>query len=42
MALKCYNSVKKMLTKSKKVLGVIPTFAEVTGEKMTGPFCRPS
>ena len=43
MALKTYTSVEKRIkSKSQKVLGLIPTFAEVTGEKLVGgPFCLP-
>ena len=34
-----HQSVKRIKTKSQKVLGLIPTFVEVTGEKLVGePF----
>ena len=43
MALKIYNSVaKKLKLKVGKFLGLIPTFVEVTGEKLVGrPFFQP-
>ena len=34
-----HQSVKRVKTKSQKVLGLIPTFVEVTGQKLVGePF----
>ena len=34
-----HQSVKRIKTKSQKVLGLIPTFVEVSGEKLVGePF----
>ena len=36
MVLKFYTSVAKVETKSRKFCGLIPTFVEVTGEKLVG------
>ena len=34
-----HQSVRRVKTKSQKVLGLIPTFVEVTGQKLVGePF----
>ena len=43
MTLKFYNSVAKGLKlKFRKLQAIIPTFVEVTGEKLVGgPFCPP-
>ena len=42
MALKFYASVGKGLKlKSRKFLGLVPTFVEVTGEKLAGGFLVP-